>query len=147
MGATTDVVDATTDGSGQLTVIGVSPGVTTVHVRTDTVDASIALTVRRAPVTTITIARTATSFGERGEEATFVATIVDPSGAIVTASPQWQVSGSATLISSSGSSVRVRLQAGRSAVLTVSYNGATASLTLVGAAPPIAPTAPGETHH
>src|SRR5439155_23557532 len=34
------LVDATTDGSGQLTVIGVSPRVTTVHVPTDTVHAS-----------------------------------------------------------------------------------------------------------
>lgn len=136
--------DASTDGAGQFTVLGISPGATTARVRIDTVDASVALTIRRAPVTTITISRTSTSFSERGEEATFVATIVDASGAIVTAIPQWQVSGSATLISSSGSSVRLLLQAGHPAVLTVSYGGVTATVTVVGAAPP---RAPGETHH
>jgi hypothetical protein len=138
------LADATTDGSGQLTLVGASAGATAVHVRVDTVDVRIAVTVRRTPVTTITVARTATSFGARGEEATFVATIVDPSGAIVTAIPQWQVSGSATLISSSGSSARLLLQVGRSATLTVSYNGATTSVSLIGATPP---SPPGGTPH
>jgi hypothetical protein len=138
------LADTASDGSGQLTLVGASAGATAVHVRMDTVDVRIAVTVRRIPVTTITVARTATSFGARGEEATFVATIVDPSGAIVNAIPQWQVSGSATLISSSGSSARLLLQIGRSATLTVSYNGATTSVSLIGATPP---SPPGGTPH
>jgi uncharacterized protein YjdB len=134
------LADATTDASGQLTLAGRSSGATTVHVRMDTVDARIAVTVRRPPVTTVIVTRTATSFGAHGEEATFVATIVDPLGAIVNASPNWHVSGAAVLIETSGSSARLLLQAGRSATLTVTYGGATASVSLVGATPPSQPS-------
>ncbi len=128
------IASAVPSAGGDATIVGLLPGSTTARVRIDTVEATVA--VRVVPSTNITIVRSSTQFTAHHEIATFVATIEQYGTILPNAAPQWRVSGAATVLDINGGTVRVLLQAGRTATLSASYLDGSASVALVGAVVP-----------
>ena len=121
---------ASVDAGG--VVRGLAAGHAEVVASIDGVSDTVAVDVAQL-LATLSVLRVSTVFSERGDIATFVATITTQAGPIASALPTWRIDGSATILDNFGLSVRVLLPPGEQSALIVSYGGITVSVPLVGA--------------